>query len=150
MVSLLRTNSDNPDFRDLVRELDKDLWSRYDHDMEFYDKYNKIENNPTVVVAYLDRVPVGCACLKAKDVFIAELKRMFVKPECRGKSIGMGILNELESWARELSYKSIVLETGSKQPEAINLYKKAGFTPIPNYPPYIGLHDSICMGKDLI
>lgn len=150
MVSLLRTTSSNPDFTMLITLLDEELWSRYHQDMEFYDQHNKVENNQTVVVAYLDREPVGCGCLKSLDVFTAELKRMYVKPEHRGKGIAVGIVNELESWALDLSFRQIVLETGSKQPEAINLYKKAGFSIIENYPPYIGLHDSICMGKVLV
>lgn len=60
---------------------------------------------------------------------------MFVKKEFRGKGIAANILPALCSWARELGYKKVVLETGLKQPEAISLYKKAGFELIPNYPP---------------
>ncbi|HYG03859.1 MAG TPA: GNAT family N-acetyltransferase [Chryseosolibacter sp.] len=150
MVNLLRTTSSNPDFAFLVRLLDEDLLARYGSEQAQYDKHNKIENNPTVVIAYLDREPVGCACLKTIDVFTAELKRMYVRPEHRGKSIGVGILNELEDWAAELSFGRIILETAQKQPEAINLYKKAGFEIIPNYPPYDRMEKSICMAKQII
>jgi len=150
MVNLLRTTSSNPDFAFLVKLLDEDLLSRYGSEQAEYDKHNKIENNPTVVIAYLDREPVGCACLKTIDVFTAELKRMYVRPEHRGKSIGIGILNELEDWASELSFSRIILETAQKQPEAINLYKKAGFEVIPNYPPYDKMEKSICMEKQLL
>jgi hypothetical protein len=49
--------------------------------------------------------------------------------------------------ARELGYERIRLETGVRQPEAQDLYKQAGFEPIPNYGVFVGERRSICMEK---
>ena len=78
---------------------------------------------------------------------IAEIKRMFVKPEFRGLGIGYSILKELEQWSVELNYVECILETGKKQPEAIRLYQKAGYILIPNYGQYENVENSVCMKK---
>jgi putative acetyltransferase len=149
MLDVLRTTSDNAHFALLVQELDKDLWQRYPDIQASYDVHNKIEKNPNVVVAYVDHVPVGCGCFKKFDTGVVEIKRMFVRREHRSKGIAARILNELCCWAEEVGFERAVLETATRQPEAIHLYKKAGFTTIPNYPPYENMELSICMEKIL-
>src|SRR5215213_7572549 len=150
MAMIIRTTSDNVDFHKLVVELDKELWKRYPADIQAeYAPHNKIINLPTVVLAYVDDQPVGCGCFKRFDDRSVEIKRMFVKEDQRGKGIAANILKELEQWAKELSYENIVLETGSRQPEAIHLYKKLGYHTIDAYPPYTGMSDSICFKKSL-
>lgn len=133
----------------LVAELDKDLWDRYGSMQLEYQKYNVIENLATVVIAYDDTIPVGCGCFKKFDDNTVELKRMFVAASHRGKGIGGAIIKELEKWAKELNVESIVLETAQRQPEAIHLYKKNGYLPIPNYGQYTDMSESICMKKKL-
>jgi GNAT superfamily N-acetyltransferase len=72
-----------------------------------------------------------------------------VQPAHRGKRIGAVVLIELENWARELGFAACILETGQKQPEAIRLYQKSGYTKIPNYGQYEGVENSVCMRKAL-
>jgi putative acetyltransferase len=150
MVEILRTTSDNAHFRLLVEELDKDLWQRYPDIQSSFDVHNKIEKNPHVVIAYLEHVPVGCGCFKQMDTVTVEIKRMFVRPEQRSKGIAGRILFELCDWAVELGFKKSVLQTATRQPEAIHLYEKAGFEFIPNYPPYENMELSVCMQKMLV
>ena len=150
MIRLQRTTSDNEDFRLLIAELDKELLSRYEERQAIYDRYNIIENNRNVVIAYKDEMPVGCGCFKKFDDHSVEIKRMFVKPEYRGQKIAASILQELENWAIELNISGTVLETGIKQPEAIHLYRKSGYIVVENYGPYKGLPESICMQKNLV
>jgi GNAT superfamily N-acetyltransferase len=78
-----------------------------------------------------------------------EIKRMYVKPESRGKGIASKILSELEAWASELSYNKCLLETGIKQPEALRLYTKNGYERIPNYGQYSDIIGSLCFGKGI-
>ena len=59
------------------------------------------------------------------------------------------ILNELETWAKELGYEKTVLETVKRQTEAVALYNKSGYKVIPNYGQYIGVDNSICFEKIL-
>lgn len=146
---LKRTNSDNPDFRLLITELDADLRLRNGEMMDFYDHHNIIEKNNTVVLAYIDDKPAGCGCFKPFDAESIEVKRMFVRPDARGNGISKMILTELETWARQLGFKFAVLESASKQVEAHNLYLKSGYERIPNYGQYEGLPYSFCFKKTL-
>jgi putative acetyltransferase len=149
MISIVRTNSDNADFRTLVTLLDAELQIRDGEEHVFYAQFNKIDSLSEVVVAYQDGIAVGCGAIKAYEEKTAEIKRMFVKEENRGKGVAGKILGELETWAVELSFDECILETGFKQPEAIALYKKSGYEVIPNYGQYIGVENSVCMRKKI-
>ena len=144
-----RTNSDDNDFRELVRRLDIDLKIRDGEDHSFYAQFNKIDMIQYAVVAYDKEVPVGCGAIKEHAQDIMEVKRMYVSPGNRGRGIASKILKELELWCKELSYKKCVLETGKKQPEAIALYKKNNYKIIPNFGQYENVENSICFEKKL-
>lgn len=149
MLKIIRTNSSDGDFINLVKLLDMDLQIRDGNDHPFYAQYNKIDNIKYAVVAYWNEVPVGCGAIKQYDVETMEVKRMFVNPELRGKGIATKVLLELENWAKELNFKKCILETGKKQPEAIRLYQKNGYKPIPNFGQYENVENSVCFEKDL-
>ncbi len=149
MVKLIRTNSDNPDFIELVEFLDADLTIRDGEQHAFYDQFNKIDMIKHVVLAYKDDEPAGCGAIKQYTSEIMEVKRMFVMPVYRRKGIAVKILAELEKWAAELSYTKCILETGKRQPEAIELYKKQGYKTITNYGQYAGVENSVCFEKKL-
>ena len=139
----------NKDFRELVRLLDADLSIRDGADHSFYAQFNKIDLIKNAVVAYADEKAVGCGAFKEFDDETVEIKRMYVRPETRGKGIAVEILKELENWASESDYTFAVLETGKKQPEAIRLYRKSDYELIPNYGQYAGMDNSVCMKKKL-
>jgi putative acetyltransferase len=147
MVNIVRTNSDNGDFIDLVKQLDLELWKRYGEEQSFFDRFNKLNSIKHVVVAYQNTKPVGCGAFKEYEKSIAEIKRMYVAPEVRGLGIAAAILTDLETWAFELKYSECILETGIEQPEAIRLYEKCGYKVIPNFGEYAGVKVSVCMGK---
>jgi GNAT superfamily N-acetyltransferase len=149
MIKIVRTDSDNQDFKKLVKLLDKDLAKVDGDDHAFYSQFNKISNIRYVVLASEDERPSGCGAIKEFVPGTMEIKRMYVKPEFRRKGIAAAILTELENWARELSCTKCILETGRRQPEAIGLYKKAGYKSIPNYGQYDGVENSVCFEKDL-
>ena len=149
MITIKRTTSEDGHFHALVRDLDRDLWSRYPDTQATYDQFNKIENNNTVVIAYDGPDAIGCGCFKSVDRDTAEIKRMFVRQSHRGRGISKLIMSELEQWAKENGFRRLILETAERQPEAIGLYYKCGFSKIPNYPPYVGMDQSLCMEKVL-
>lgn len=149
MINILRTDSDNPDFIDLVKCLDAELAIRDGADHSFYAQFNKIVLIKHTVVAYENNLPVACGGIKVFDTKTIEIKRMYVTPESRGRGIATRILNELTAWTIELSIDKCILETGFNQPEAIALYKKNGFNRIPNYGQYAGIKNSICFEKEL-
>ena len=146
---LSRTTSSSPDFQTLVKLLDAELKVYNGDDDSFYSQYNKIENIKHVVVAYVDDVPVGCGTIKEYSPDTAEVKRMYVTNNARGKGIGKKILVELEAWAKELNYKYVIMETGKFLRAAVALYKKSVYEVIPNYGPYADIEKSICFRKKI-
>ena len=147
MIKIIRTNSDNHDFTELVKLLDSDLEIRDGEDHSFYAQFNKIDKIKNVVIAYENEKPMGCGALKEFNANTMEIKRMYVSPGSRKKGIATRILSALEDWASELSYSYCILETGKRQPEAIGLYKKNGYKLIPNYGQYSGVNNSLCFKK---
>lgn len=150
MLKFVRTISDNKDFLELVKELDQDLAIRDAKDRVFYNQFNKLDTIKHVIVAFENDVPAGCGAIKHYSDDTMEIKRMFVPLNLRGKGIASLVLSELEKWTMELSYSKCILETGKRQPEAIALYKKNGYTVIPNYGQYKNIENSICFHKLLI
>lgn len=148
-MNLKRTNSADPDFRRLVVDLDKHLADVDGDEHAYYAQFNGIDTIANVVVAYDGDVAVGCGAFKPYSDTIAEIKRMFTRPEHRGKKIGAFVLEELESWASELGYQECILETGHKQKAAVRLYENSGYSVIPNYDQYAGVDSSVCMKKSI-
>jgi putative acetyltransferase len=149
MVEILRTNSENLDFIELVKHLDADLASKDGSDHAFYSQFNKIDSIKFVLVAYLNDQPMGCGAIKKFDETTVEIKRMYVHPEARGKGIATKVLHELEKWAAELSIEKCLLETGKNQVEALGLYQKNGYQQVENYGQYTGVATSFCFQKVL-
>jgi GNAT superfamily N-acetyltransferase len=150
VITLVRTTSIHPDFLELVKHLDADLALRDGELMTvFFGQHNHVPNLSTVLIAYKNKSPVGCGAFKRFNDETVEVKRMFVFEHERSQGIASKILQGLELWAKELGNKVCILETGIKQPEAIRLYEKNNYHYIPNFPPYVGVKESVCFKKIL-
>jgi GNAT superfamily N-acetyltransferase len=149
MYQIKESNSDHPDFKLLVKELDADLKIRDGEEHAFYAHLNATAILNHVVILYHDTIPVGCGALRPINEQQVEIKRMFVAPAFRRKGIASMILAALEKSAAQLGYSSCILETGKNQPEAIALYLKAQFQIIPNYGHYKDVANSVCFEKVL-
>ncbi|NLP57286.1 GNAT family N-acetyltransferase [Lutibacter sp. B1] len=147
MIKLLRTNSKNKDFLELITHLDAELKIRDGDNHDFYDQFNKLDNIKNVVVAYENESPIGCGAFKIYQNSTIEIKRMYVSLLGRRKGVATKVLNELENWAKELNFTKCILETGIQQPEAIELYKKCGYTITPNFGFYENAENSVCFEK---
>lgn len=108
-----------------------------------------------LIVARINNVPVGCGAIRPLvpgvgiGAGVGEIKRMYVEPAWRRQGIARAILAELERHARTFGYQSLYLETGIKQPSAIQLYESAGFQRIAPYGRYVGDPISVCFGKGI-
>ena len=149
MISIRRSNAQDADFKKLVSLLDAELAALDGDQAAFYAGLNKTADNIDVVVAYIDGQPVSSGAIRPYTKEQIEVKRMFTLKEHRGKGIAAEIVRELETWARELGYKELILETGKRQPWAIALYKRVGFVSIPNYGHYASDDNSVCFKKSL-
>jgi GNAT superfamily N-acetyltransferase len=101
-----------------------------------------------VVVEDGDR-PVACGGLRGRADGIAEIKRMFVVPEARGRGHGRRVLDALEAAAARAGYRTVRLETADRQEAALGLYASSGFEPIPCYGEFEGSPLSRCFEKVL-
>jgi|AGTN01.1.fsa_nt_gi Acetyltransferases len=135
-------------FIELAAELDAELAQRYGKAQEAHQPHNIVEQGEAAV-ALDNGLPAGCGCFRPYDAGSAEIKRIYVKPEYRGRGVAREVLRRLERRAAELGYRAAVLETGLGQPEAIRLYEKSGYARIPNYGPYADMPGSVCFRKSL-
>ena len=136
----------------LIQSLNAELSERYPEDGANHfrlDPEEVAEGRGAFFVAYRDGHPLGCGAIRMLDADTAEIKRMYVAPGARGRGIGRVLLNSLESEARRLGARRLVLETGERQPEAVALYTRAGFARIPAFGEYIGSPLSVCMARIL-
>lgn len=106
-------------------------------------------------VAYADGVAVATGAWRRSGVEAfgtdrtAEIKRMYVVPAARGTGVARRMLAHLEATAAAAGAEALVLETGLKQPEAIDLYESSGYVPVPGFGYYQESPLSRCFGKRL-
>jgi GNAT superfamily N-acetyltransferase len=135
---------------DLMQALDDDLRGRYPGIIvKGLRPDDTMHSRFIFVVARIDGRPAGCGAVREIDPLVGEIKRMFVRPEHRGLGIARGVLSTLEAKAAEIGYATLRLETGDRQPEAIDLYQSAGYRVIPSFGEYVGNPFSRCFEKRL-
>jgi GNAT superfamily N-acetyltransferase len=142
---------DSEDALVLIRALDEDLRDRYPgialHGLHPEDVKDR---RLTFLIAHTDGRAIGCGAVRELEPSVGEVKRMFVQPAWRRRGVARQILAALETHARNWGYVALRLETGSGQPEAINLYRAAGYVDTPPFGEYIGNPASVCFEKRLI
>jgi GNAT superfamily N-acetyltransferase len=147
-----RASPDQPVAKRLIRALNAELEELYPEEgaNHFRLEADEVSGNRGVfLVAYLGEEPIACGAIRRLSEEDAEIKRMYVVPATRGSGVGRRMLDELVSHGREFGAKRIVLETGKRQIEALALYKRAGFAPIPRFGEYEHSPLSLCLAKDL-
>jgi len=146
-VEIVETDATDPRVELLVKELRAELDARYPEEIEF--EHPKVRERARFLLALADGEAVGCCALQALDGGDSEVKRMYVRPGNRGLGVGRRLMTAVEELAVASGRTSMRLETGPRQPEAIAVYERAGFTRIPNYPPYDQWELSLCYSKNL-
>jgi GNAT superfamily N-acetyltransferase len=146
-VRVMRRPLADPDVVALLAAAVAELDRRYGEEGELV---RPLEPAARVLIATLDSVAVACGAIQPLDDRTAEIRRMYVRPECRGNGIGRRVLAALEDLAAGSQYSIAQLETGARQPEAIAMYRSAGYTDIPPFGPYLANPFSVCLRKTLI
>jgi putative acetyltransferase len=143
---------DSEDARQLIAGLDAGLAAIYPPAQRFGPnlKPEQLEaGRGTFLVARDGGRAVGCGAIRLLDATNAEVKRMYVEPEQRGKGVGRFVLESLEAAARDMGVQRLVLETGDQQGAAIALYRRAGFTQLDCWGEYATSPTSVCFEKRL-
>jgi len=148
-AEIVMTDSQNSDFLKLIELLDEDLIERYGELQEKYKRHNRIDSIKDAVIIYKNGEPAAYGAYKEFDGNSVEIKRVFVRKEYRRQGLSRLVMSILEETAKNKGYEYAVLETGQKQYEALSLYKNLGYEVTPNYGPYIGNANSVCMKKHL-
>ncbi len=102
------------------------------------------------LVAEVDGRPAGCGGWRSCGDGVAEVKRMYVEPAFRRRGVAALVLTELERTAAAAGHRQLVLNSGARQPEALALYDRAGYTPVPGYGVYADAPDAVFLGKALV
>ena len=151
-MQIVHTDGKNVDFIALCALLDSDLNEMVGGktQREQYNRYNQLDDIRDVVLIYEGRETAGCGSFKHYAEGIAEIKRVFVRQEFRGRGFSRILMKELEEKARRAGYGKLYLETGRALETARGLYNSIGFVKRENYGPYRDMVESICMEKALV
>jgi GNAT superfamily N-acetyltransferase len=138
-----------PDSRELLQELITDLIRRYRGDDHPSEPPSPLDVESFLVARDDAGRPLGCVALHRRDDASFEIKRMYVRPEARGRGVADRLLAEIETRARALGATKIKLETGLAQPEAMAVYERNGYEPIEGYGDYADSPQSRSYARDL-
>jgi putative acetyltransferase len=142
-------NPDQPEIRDLLAASDAYHAALYPAESNHLVDMQSLQRpDTTFFVARVDGAVRGIGAILRQGSY-AEIKRMFVDPKARGLKLGSRLLAALESDARAVGLSCLRLETGIKQPEAVALYRNAGFREIGPFGAYLPDPNSLFMEKSL-
>jgi putative acetyltransferase len=128
-------NAHRPEFLGAVRELFSEYVESLGFDLDFQDYEREFAELPgeytppdgCLLVAYYDSAVAGCVALRKFGDRVCEMKRLYVRPGFRGKSIGKALAAKVIDRAKGLGYEKMTLDTVPSMAEAIALYKSLGF-----------------------
>jgi putative acetyltransferase len=144
-------NPGKPEIRRLIEQLDAYLSSLYPAESNHLLSVEALQQpEVTFLVARMDGKAAGCGAFLNQSGKFAEIKRMFVLPDYRGKGIGRSILKNLETRAKADGLRTAMLETGIFQPEALQMYQRSGYRRRGVFAPYPDAPLSVFMEKKLI
>ena len=139
-----------PDVAPLLQASDAYMASLYPADSNhMLDVASLRQPQVAFLVARVDGKALGCGAVVDSGEGWAEVKRMFVSPAARGLKLGRRLLDEIEALAARRGARVLRLEMGGLQPEALGLYRSAGFVEIGPFGAYRPDPLSIFMEKIL-
>jgi putative acetyltransferase len=134
--------AESPVQLDAVRELLLEYWKNRNLEMYVFNFDQELAGLPgdyappegRLFLAHWDNEPAGCVALRKLEPDICEMKRLYLRPEFRGKGIGRSLAEFIINEGRKLGYARMRLDTiQSNMQEAIALYRQLGFAEIAAY-----------------
>jgi putative acetyltransferase len=152
VLEISRIDPREPEAAALIRAMTAEVTAIYDHKIDGAGNFKPEDVLVPGSGFFLGRVEsqaVAMGAYRPLETGIAEIKRMFVSPEYRGRGYSKAMLATLERMARESGYAAVRLETRHLQTAAIALYERVGYVRIPNYGMYEGKQNCLCYEKVL-
>ncbi|NNJ11801.1 GNAT family N-acetyltransferase [Chloroflexales bacterium ZM16-3] len=130
-ITITAERPDSPEASALVMELDELLIPLYPAESHHgLDVRSLIAEGVAFFVLRVDGAPAGCGGVKRYGAEYGEIKRMFVRPQFRGRGLSKLMLGHLEAYTRDQGVPILRLETGVLQHEAIALYERMGYVEV--------------------
>jgi GNAT superfamily N-acetyltransferase len=157
MMNIHRVGYGHPDAMRLIDEVQAEYVVRYGGPDE--TPLDPLMFEPpagSFFVGYAEDEPVATGAWRRSGVAAlgtgetAEIKRMYVAPQARGRGLARLMLARLEADAGECGAEAVVLETGLRQPEAMALYESSGYAPVAPFGHYRDAPLSRCYAKRLV
>lgn len=151
-LEISRIDPREPEAAALIRAMTAEVTKIYDHKIDGAGNFKPedvLVPGSGFLVGRVGSHAVACGGFRPLEPGIAEIKRMFVAPEHRGRGYSKAILATLECMAKESGYQAVRLETRPLQLAAIALYEAQGYARIPNYGIYEGKQSCLCYEKEL-
>ncbi len=150
VVRLRALPYDDPVAQELVEQVQQEYVARYGgRDEAVVEPGEFLPPQGLFVAAEIDGEPVGSGAWRTMGGDVAEIKRVYVAPDVRRCGIAQRIVAVLESSAAEAGCRSVVLNSGGRQPEALALYEQLGYGPVAGYGVYACAPDAVFLGKEL-
>ncbi|WNV74508.1 GNAT family N-acetyltransferase [Geodermatophilus sp. DSM 44513] len=149
-VTLRAVPYDDPLAQEMVSRVQQEYVARYGGPDEAV--VDAAEFDPPAglfLVAEVDGVPAGCGAWRVHAPGVAEVKRVYVAPGFRRQGLAQLLMAALEDSAAAAGHRSVVLNSGPEQPEALALYAGLGYTPVPGYGVYADEPDAVHLGRRL-
>lgn len=149
-VRLRAVPYDDPLAQELVERVQQEYVERYGgRDAAVVDPAEFLPPAGLFLVAEVDGEPAGCGAWRAFPDGAAEIKRVYVEPAFRRLGVAQVVMAALEASAAAAGHRSVVLNTGQEQPEAVALYARLGYSTVPGYGVYACAPDAVFLGKEL-
>ncbi len=141
---------DDPVAQDLVERVQQEYVVRYGgRDEAVVDAAEFEPPAGLFLVAEVDGVPAGCGAWRLLPSGEVEIKRVYVEPSFRRRGLAQRLMAALESSAARAGHRSVVLNSGQEQPEALALYDRLGYRPVRGYGVYACAPDAVFLGREL-
>jgi GNAT superfamily N-acetyltransferase len=136
-IRFARCDPEQPPASELLAEMRAEL-------NDVYESFSRLDSpalspgelrppNGVYLVGYEGEAAVAGGGLRRLDDGVAEIKRMFVRPDRRSRGVARALLVALEDAARGLGYERARLDTGPKQEHGLVLYRSAGYADVKPY-----------------
>lgn len=124
-----------------VRELWREYWGSFGLSTDFQGFAGEMEGLPgaygaqggALLLATCDERPAGTIALRRLDALSGEIKRLYLKPEFRGRGLGRRLLETVIERGRSLGYEALFADTLPVMTDALTLYQRMGFERVQAY-----------------